>query len=216
MTGLYCTLINDIITPSKPQESLSRGDDFRGIDGGLHNVGKCIDLMTVQEREAIGLFEVDRDVIPDGFVASVWSRTDHHGRPTDTALTVPRTADSEEVGAEMYRRLELDLSYLGHAFQMNETSRNLIRRAAVQASVFLLGGGQADDTKWHLPEDQKAAGAPFAWIASDNSIVTMLASQVIDFGTAVDTREMLLRMKARVLKDTNPIPLDYQDDKYWS
>lgn len=216
MTDRIATLIAGEIYPAEPKQTLTKRDAFRTASGSLENVGKCLQLWTVQEQEEAGLFLVAKDPVPVGKVANSWARVERNGRPVDVPDLVDYIVPGENINEEMYRRLELDLSYLGHAFQMNETSRNLIRRAAVQASMFLLSGGVPTDAKWHLPADQKDSGTNFAWIATDNTRVSMLASEVIDFGNAVDEREMFLRMKARELKDTNPIPLDYEDDKYWS
>lgn len=203
------------MNPTGARETLRSGESFYTTHDSWENVGKCLLIWNVEKQEANGLFRVSEDPVPDGKVVQSWVRIIRDGRPVDVPTYTDYVVPGAEVNEEMYRRLELDLSYLGHSFQMNETSRNLIRRAAVQASVFLLSGGQADDAKWHLPADQKASGAAFAWIASDNTPVPMLASETVAFGTAVDTREMFLRMKARGLKDMTPIPLDYADEKYW-
>lgn len=210
-----CTLIDGVMNPAEARTSLKPSDEFRTIEGTTGNVGKSLLLQTVQEQEASGLFQVERDPVPDGKVAKSWSRVVRDGKPVDVPTVEDYNVPSANVNEEMYRRLEEPLIFMGKKFDMNETSRNLIRRAAMQGSVFLLSGGAASDMKWHLPADQRAGGNAFAWISADNEPVFMSAEDVKEFGEAVDAREMALRLKARGLKDMSTIPLDFADNKYW-
>lgn len=53
------------------------------------------------------------------------------------------------------------------------------------------------------------------WIAADNSVVQMDAPTLLRFGrTAADHKQALI-FAARQLKDMQPIPQDYTDDKWW-
>lgn len=53
------------------------------------------------------------------------------------------------------------------------------------------------------------------WIAADNSVVQMDAPTLLRFGrTAADHKQALI-FAARQLKDMQPIPADYADDKWW-
>jgi hypothetical protein len=76
---------------------------------------------------------------------------------------------------------------------------------------------QTSDSSLGQPEDLFWNGglSPFAWIAADNSLVTMDAQTVVEFGRTAAQHEQSHIFAARALKDMEPIPLDYTDDSYW-
>lgn len=53
------------------------------------------------------------------------------------------------------------------------------------------------------------------WIAEDNSTVHMDASTLFAFGRTAAEHKQHLIFKARQIKDMNPIPADFVDDKWW-
>lgn len=72
-----------------------------------------------------------------------------------------------------------------------------------------MNGVKPGDYRWHGGEED------FVWIAEDNSLVPMDAQTVIAFGQAMAAWKSSHIFSARALKDTTPIPLNYQDDQYW-
>lgn len=53
------------------------------------------------------------------------------------------------------------------------------------------------------------------WIAEDNSTVHMDAPTLFAFGRTAAEHKQYLIFKARQIKDMNPIPADFADDKWW-
>ena len=111
-----------------------------------------------------------------------------------------RQATKDHINRERDRRLNNGVCYCGVEFQSDEASRTAIAKKTTLA-LGLMAVGKKTDT--------------FTWIASNNINVTMTATDFYDFGDAVDTYEENVRFVARKLKDSNPIPGDYADDKYW-
>lgn len=53
------------------------------------------------------------------------------------------------------------------------------------------------------------------WIAEDNGVVRMDAPTLFAFGRTAAEHKQHLIFKARQIKDMNPIPEDFTDDKWW-
>lgn len=111
-----------------------------------------------------------------------------------------RQATKDQVNRERDRRLDGGVVHGGVEFQSDEASRAAIAKKTTLALGLMAVGKQSDT---------------FTWISANNSQVTMTATEFYDFGDAVDTYEENIRFVARKLKDSNPIPGDYADDKYW-
>lgn len=91
--------------------------------------------------------------------------------------------------------VEAGIIFNGTAFQTRKDDYLIIAGAAQLAFMAVVAGAQPDDLYWHGEE------TPFAWIALDNSIVTMDAQTVVEFGRAVAARRSACIFHARNLKD---------------
>ena len=126
------------------------------------------------------------------------------------ALPGPPPVTSQEVSAEERRRTQAGFSFNNVHFQFDDLAKSRIAGAASSAHIAMsLSGKQAGDYRWH------GGDADFAWIATDNTLVTMDAPTVIAFGQAALAWESAHVFAARALKDLDPIPTDYTDDSYW-
>ncbi|RRV28587.1 DUF4376 domain-containing protein [Pseudomonas sp. o96-267] len=116
---------------------------------------------------------------------------------------------SADIDRERDRRIDAGVEFLGVMFQSRATDRENIAGAAQLGFMAAVAGAQAGDLRWSNPEQD------FAWIASDNSLVVMDAPTVVAFGKAAAERKQQLIFAGRQLKDMTPIPVDFQDDKWW-
>lgn len=114
-----------------------------------------------------------------------------------------------DVDVERDRRIDAGVEFQGVTFQSRATDRENIAGAAQLGFMAMVGGAQAGDLRWSSPVTD------FAWIASDNSLVPMDAPTVVAFGKAAAERKQALIFAGRQLKDMDPIPADYTDDKWW-
>lgn len=128
-------------------------------------------------------------------------------------FTQPQTqapdATSEMIDAELARRLASGLTYSGHVYELDERSQQRITSAGTQARFAVLSGAVVGDFLWH------GGAQPFVWITKDNLQVQMDAQTMSDFAEAALMFVLTHRVSARNLKDMNPIPQDFRDDKYW-
>lgn len=113
------------------------------------------------------------------------------------------------VDIERNRRINSPFEFEGVLYQVGPDDRENIDGSALMAFMAMMGGAQPDDYRWANKDKD------FAWIALDNTRVLMDAPTVIDFGKAVAGRKDHLVNKGRDLKDMNPIPADFTDDKWW-
>lgn len=123
------------------------------------------------------------------------------------APTVAPTA--ADVDRERDRRIDAGVEFQGAAFQSRAGDRENIAGSAQLAFMAIVAGAQPGDLRWSDPDYD------FAWIASDNALVPMDAQTVVDFGKAAAQRKQALIFAARQLKDMDPIPARYTDDKWW-
>lgn len=123
-------------------------------------------------------------------------------------VKVIRSPTSEDVDAERDHRLQTFM-YDGKLFDYDPVSRGRIETARNSAGWAMVAGKQPGDLRWADPN------VDFGWIAADNSFVTMDAPTTLAFGNAAAAWEGLHIVKARLLKDMNPIPGDFQNDTYW-
>lgn len=122
------------------------------------------------------------------------------------AASAPTRAD---VNAERNRRMRGTFAFSGTRFSCDADSLQRITGAGTLAGFAMAAGAQAGDLYWHGGTD------PFAWIAADNSIVTMDAQTAFAFGQAAARNETLYIFAAKSIKDMDPIPTDYAADEYW-
>lgn len=127
---------------------------------------------------------------------SSWSASD---------LEVPK----EDVSRERDRRISSGFTWSTKEFQSDEDSRENINGAVSGALAYLISGGSPDELYWDNPN------VPFMWLAKNNELIAMSPSQVVQFGQAMMAHKKQCIFAARTIKDMNPIPKDFTDDKYW-
>lgn len=113
------------------------------------------------------------------------------------------------VKAECDRRLVADFEFNGVMFQRDPTSLQRITGAATLAGFAIAAGVRPGNLRWANPDRD------FAWIASDNSLVEMDAQTAFAFGQAAAAVETRIIYAAKALREMDPIPDDYDDDRWW-
>lgn len=131
-------------------------------------------------------------VASEEFAQSMW--------PDRYRVLVQQEAESAPsswmVDAERDQRIDAGFEFEGLRYQSRPGDRENIAGAALIA----------------LADPAYATG----WIAADNSVVEMDAPTLLRFGRAAADHKQALIFAARELKDMQPIPTDYTDDKWWS
>ena len=140
--------------------------------------------------------------IPEDLVAMTAEEVEAHLNP---AIVLTGT----DVDAERDRRIDAGVEFQGVMFQSRATDRENIAGASQLGFMAIVSGAQPGDLRWSNPDQD------FAWIASDNSLVPMHALAVVAFGKVAAERKQALIYSGRQLKDMQPIPTDYTDDKWW-
>jgi hypothetical protein len=120
-----------------------------------------------------------------------------------------RPPNSANLNSERDRRIAAGFIYGGKAFDFDDRAKANISGAAQLAFMAIVAGAQPGDLFWN------GGLSPFTWIAADNSLVTMDAQTVVEFGRTAAQHEQSHIFAARALKDMEPIPLDYSDDGNW-
>lgn len=115
-----------------------------------------------------------------------------------------------KIDIERDRRIDAGFEFEGVRYQSRPGDRENIAGKALEAFMAIVGGVQPGDLRW------AHTGRDFAWIAADNSLVPMDAQTVVAFGKAASAHKESHVFAARQLKDMQPIPTDYTDDKWWS
>lgn len=124
-------------------------------------------------------------------------------------LEAQRQALLDGIRAERDRRLAADFAFQGVMYQRDQVSLARITGAATLAGFAVAGGAQPGDLRWADPAQD------FAWIASDNTVVTMDAYTAFAFGQAAASVETAIVFAAKTLREMDPIPADYTDDLWW-
>jgi hypothetical protein len=125
----------------------------------------------------------------------------------DPAAPVPDIG--ELINAERDRRIKAGFEFATVLYDFDDRAKANISGAALQAFMAIVAGAQVGNLRWH------GGTSDFAWIAADNSIVTMDAQTVIEFGKTAAAHEQGHIFAARTLKDADPVPSDFADDAYW-
>jgi len=125
----------------------------------------------------------------------------------------PQAPIKEDVNAERDRRTEAGVPFevrgQMHVFDFNQMGKDNITGAATLAKFAILKGAQPGDYRWANPNTD------FTWITQANEKVLMDAHETSALGDVAagwTTKHIYI---ARSIKDMNPIPADYADDKYW-
>ena len=168
------------------------------------------ELNVTQEGETFDASHVFR-IVSD----SAWSPwlLQEIGNGNITTVPYVRVIDPSEVDAERDRRKHLDLTFDVDAnskiFQADRASQTHMHEAAVWALKAVEAGAAEDDYLWNSNTEN------FQWILADNSLLLMDAHEMIGLWAAVSKRNTQLQLKGRLLKDMNPIPMNYTDNSFW-
>lgn len=114
-----------------------------------------------------------------------------------------------QVRAERDRRLGLDFEFNGKWFQRDEKSIARISGAGTLALAAMMQGAQPGDLFWHGREE------PFAWIASDDTLMTMDAQTCFAFGRKAAAVETEIIFAAKQLREMETLPENFADDQWW-
>jgi hypothetical protein len=130
--------------------------------------------------------------------------------PEVQALLYPElAASSENVDAERDRRISSGFTFGAIRYQSGPEDRENIMGASTAALAAIMGGAAAGDFRWADPE------ADFLWIDEANDSHLMDAQTMFAFGKTALAHKQAHIFAGRAIKDMSPIPIDYQDDKYW-
>lgn len=128
------------------------------------------------------------------------------GNTPSAYVTSPITGN--EVDLERDKRLFV-FTFGGKQYDFDPASQLNVSGAFSLALAAVIGGAGSGNFRWSDPDYD------FAWIAADNTTVTMDAPTMVAFGKASAEWKSAHIYAARVLKDTNPIPADYKDNAHW-
>lgn len=117
--------------------------------------------------------------------------------------------EPSEVDVERDRRRFLNITFDNQVFQADQTSQANMHEAALWALKAVEAGAAVDDYQWNSNDTD------FQWILADNSLSTMDAHDMVALWAVVSKRNSELHLKARELKNMDPIPLNYTDNSFW-
>ncbi len=169
-----------------------------------------LNLRYITEAKDVIAYEAEDDgrtVILDPWLDE-WAQAVAAG-PAEYVSPPPRPIDAGSVNAERDRRLAADFEFQGKLYQRDTVSLQRITGAATLAGFAIASGAQPGNLRWANPESD------FGWIASDNTITPMDAQTCFAFGQAAAAVETQLIFRAKELRNMDPIPSDYTDDKWW-
>lgn len=174
--------------------------------------------------EEFGFFHPDRgywqaignrpDDLPVGTIEVPLRPSGEHEWQDGAWVHVPVPISSDQVDAERDRRASGGFSFPRPdgdvwQFQSDDVSVKRITGSATLAGFAIAGGTQPGDLFWFDPV------TPFAWILEDNRVVPVDAHTMLDIGKAAAAWEGGHVFAAKAIKEMDPIPADYTDDKYW-
>lgn len=109
--------------------------------------------------------------------------------------TVARLGAVAAVDIERDRRLAIGFTYSGKLYQGRERDILNVAGKAARATKAIVDGAMKGDLKW------ATAGEDFYWIAADNSLTSMDAFTMVEFGQAADDFVTAMFMRGRQIKD---------------
>src|SRR6266566_1889272 len=113
------------------------------------------------------------------------------------------------VDRERDRRIYLGVIFNNIFFQFDDVTRQRIIAMGALASIAISQGSPAGNLRWFNPNND------FAWIAADNTLVPMDAQTMLAFSETAAGHEASHIFAGRFIKNMTPIPLDFEDNKYW-
>lgn len=154
-----------------------------------------------------------------------WSKGLQHADLTERGFYVVKKADPPpappppppapppitkfSIDDERFRRTYETFVFNGVAYQLDPESQSKITAMGAHARFAILDGHLPGDYRWMDSDND------FAWIATDNSLILMDAPTVEAFSQAAAVWVARHSWAARTLKNMDPLPKDYKDDKYW-
>lgn len=129
----------------------------------------------------------------------------------------PRVITEEHVNEEWQRRLTSSFQFAGKTYDAGQDSQTTILAYAQWAADAVAAHVQAGNLYWQAddPSNPTEADLPFAYKATDGTLVQMDAPTVVEFGKALSQHRQALFRAAQALKAMTPIPTDCRDDKHW-
>lgn len=118
--------------------------------------------------------------------------------------------DNVAVNSERDRRIAAGFLFGGKMFDFDNASKQRVTGAGTLAGFAIGAGAKPGNLRWH------GGDSDFAWIAQDNSLVTMDAPTCFMFGKAAAEHESRAIFNARMIKQMDPIPSDFADNSYWA
>ncbi|MEI4195238.1 DUF4376 domain-containing protein [Roseovarius sp. E0-M6] len=119
-------------------------------------------------------------------------------------------ATDEAIMVERDRRIHGGFDFQGNRFQTRPEDLANISGAASSALLALSTGTPIDKTDWAVP------GTPFAWIAEDNSLVSMDVGTMLAFSQAAMQHKATLIFRAKALKENGLAVNDLSLDAVWA
>nr|WP_314583426.1 hypothetical protein [uncultured Pseudomonas sp.] len=115
------------------------------------------------------------------------------------------------VDLERDRRISEGFVFEGVRYQTESQSdrENILGALGTALAAITVDGAQSGDLRWADPKFD------FFWIAADNTRVPMDAQTCLAFARAAVARKSLLVIAGNTIKQMDPIPQDYTDDKWW-
>lgn len=112
----------------------------------------------------------------------------------DKAAELKVEVETADVDALRNEKIAAGFIFDGTLYQSRPGDLENIAGAATSAVAALIAGAQAGDLRWADPDQD------FAWIASDNGMVTMDAPTVVAFGNAAMAHKSGLIFAASAIK----------------
>lgn len=126
-----------------------------------------------------------------------------------TIITKRSMAWNDRINRERDRRLSLGFTFNGNPYDFDETSKIRISGAGTLAGFAIAAGSPEGYYRWTND------GTDFYWIAQDNTKVFLDAQNMFAMAQYAAQWEARHIKAARILKDMDPIPIDYKNDMYW-
>jgi len=121
-----------------------------------------------------------------------------------------RVPQGTDVDAERDRRIALGFTWNGKAYQSRQFDLDNIRSMGAAATAMIAQGSEDSGYRWFDPAQD------FVWIAADNTLTPMSASDMIDFALTAAIWVKNNIFAASAIKATaGGIPADYAANARW-
>lgn len=135
----------------------------------------------------------------------------YNGQDFEPPPVVILPVEHYQVDQERDRRISQGFVFDGVTYQTESQSdrENILGALGTALAAITVDGAQPGDLRWADPKFD------FFWIAADNSRVPMDAQTCLAFARSAMARKSLLVIAGNTIKQMDPIPQDYTDDKWW-